>query len=116
MVAFASAVPSVVQNHSTPATKTVVKQRAVSLRIRKHLLKCSDWAKFSAARAKSSAFVVALRLNSRLKNSHPCLFGGIGALASSASAQICPIFLLRPPCNHTNCAQKSYGGSSSTGC
>jgi hypothetical protein len=54
--------------------------------------------------------------NSLLKNSHPRLFGEIGALASLASAQICPISSLRPPSNHTNCAQKFFGASSSTGC
>jgi hypothetical protein len=31
-------------------------------------------------------------LNSLLKNSHPCLFGGIGALAALGSPQICPIY------------------------
>jgi hypothetical protein len=53
---------------------------------------------------------------SPLSNSHPRLFGGIGALSAFASAQICPIFLLRPTSNHTDCAQKSFGMTSKAGC
>jgi hypothetical protein len=56
------------------------------------------------------------RLNSLLNYYRTRLFGGIGALAALGSPQICPIFSVRPPCNHTNCAQKFFVRSKSTGC